>query len=486
MGSLLVLHGPDAPSDGGALRRMVEAAPHRGRACASASVGRAVLGVTFHEDRPDAWVAGHDGTAAAFAGVLDDAEPLAAELRRAGAVLRGPDPASLLLAAFGRWGEGALDRLRGAFTGAVADGEGVRVFRDQFGFRPLYRRAGPGTFVAATEAKQVVAGAGIAREPDLEEIERAFFGDPGSGSSLRGVVRVPRASIAHADPSGRFRTRRYWDPRSSLEAGRDGVAEAVEGIRHHLEVAARRMVTGDDVVLLSGGIDSPAVAAFAAPEHRRRGGRPLRALSAVYPDHPSVDERPWIEMVAGHLDLPLTTFAPHHGPLDGIRDWVQLLDGPVDSLSIAEVADAYARAAGLGRGAVLTGELAEYGFELRHYLLDHLITRGRWGAVARQLRARRDGGASAGRLVRQVLNPLVPPSLAVARIRRRGTDHRELPPWIDPSLVGGLGDRPDLARRPRDRWSESQVAPFFGPATTFDADDVLAAHAGVTVRRPFG
>ena len=42
------------------------------------------------------------------------------------------------------------------------------------------------------------------------------------------------------------------------------------------------------VVLLSGGLDSPAVAAFAAAELGRDGEKPLGALSCVFPDLPSV------------------------------------------------------------------------------------------------------------------------------------------------------------------------------------------------------
>ena len=50
------------------------------------------------------------------------------------------------------------------------------------------------------------------------------------------------------------------------------------------------MLTGRDAVSLSGGVDSPPIAAYANREYRRRFGRPVSALSAVYPTYPESDE----------------------------------------------------------------------------------------------------------------------------------------------------------------------------------------------------
>ena len=79
--------------------------------------------------------------------------------------------------------------------------------------------------------------------------------------------------------------------------------------------AVSRTVSGNDVVALSGGIDSPVVAAFAAARHAELSGRPLQALSAVFPHLPSVDELPYIELVRKRLDIPLQTYVPAARPL---------------------------------------------------------------------------------------------------------------------------------------------------------------------------
>src|SRR5947208_2599113 len=88
--------------------------------------------------------------------------------------------------------------------------------------------------------------------------------------------------------------------------------------------AVRRTLRDRTAVLLSGGIDSPAVAAYAGTPHPHVVG----AISAVYPQHPTVDERGLIEMLAGKYGLELQTFTPGPLKLDRLAEWVRTFDGP--------------------------------------------------------------------------------------------------------------------------------------------------------------
>ena len=99
---------------------------------------------------------------------------------------------------------------------------------------------------------------------------------------------------------------------------------------------------------LSGGIDSPAVAAFAAPGHEQRFGTSVGALSAVFPDLPSVDESGWISLVAEHLGMPLHTYRPQAKGLDDVQRWSDLLDCPTPIVSVPELDENYALARRLG------------------------------------------------------------------------------------------------------------------------------------------
>src|SRR5206468_2038958 len=181
-------------------------------------------------------------------------------------------------------------------------------------------------------------------------------------AALKGVSRLAQASTLTVDGVNRVAVRRYWHPAELLESARLSPTDVRDRFLQLMAQAAARSLTGKDAILLSGGIDSPAVAAFAAPDHRQRTGRPIGALSCVFPDLPTVDERRYIELVAQHFGIELHTYRPRARALDDVEQWCRLLGSPVPILSVPEVADSHARARRLGYENVLTGDFAEFAF----------------------------------------------------------------------------------------------------------------------------
>ena len=175
MGALAFAAPNSAPPDAGVVQRMLSAAPHRGSQHATAVCGRFALGVAYDIAAPHAWLAAENGSAAVVVGSVDNAGDLRRELAAANGEAGG-DPAEVVLRMFRAWGEEALTRLRGAFAGAVVDGPTLWYFRDQLGHRTLFERRDANGLYVATEAKQVVAGAAISREPDVQSAEDLFFG----------------------------------------------------------------------------------------------------------------------------------------------------------------------------------------------------------------------------------------------------------------------------------------------------------------------
>jgi asparagine synthase (glutamine-hydrolysing) len=271
---------------------MLEAAPHRGAELIEVEqLEHAVIGAANSAERRDTGIAAAGGMGAVFSGTLDNRPQLNAELAEQRVPVGGDTSAHTLLAAVEAWGESAFDRLRGVFAGAVIQGEELTLFRDHLGFGTLlFRRDGESVW-AASEGKQVVAGAGIPRRPDDESLAAIFFGRlDEKRTALRGVERLDRGSIARFARGRPHTQRRFWDPEYLLETNHLGPDEVSEGLLAALDVAVGRSLTGRDVVSLSGGIDSPAVAALAAPRSTGNGSGGLGALTAVYPEHPSVDE----------------------------------------------------------------------------------------------------------------------------------------------------------------------------------------------------
>src|SRR5688500_9206519 len=364
---------------------MLGAAPHRGDCVAFRRLGNCLLGVANRPDFVDCALSAEGGIIAALSGRLDNAAELHQELTDAGTPPVSTAGADIVVAAHRAFGLSAPNHMRGAFAGIVTDGDKLWCFRDHVGFRPLFYRDEPRAFFAASEARQVVAGAQISEAPDFDAIEAMFFGrlDSDGPAALKGVSRLAQGTTLQASPVNGISIHRYWHPTSLLETSSLKPDDARERFLQLLGQAAARSLTGNDAILLSGGLDSPAVAAFAAPEYRRRTGQPMGALSLVFPHLPSVDERPLIELVAERFGMELHTYQPTARALDDVDEWCRRFGSPVPVLSIPEVADAYVRARKLGYQNLLTGEWAEFVFGSPSHLLPHLLTHGRLMPLAR-------------------------------------------------------------------------------------------------------
>ena len=467
-----------APPDANVIDRMFAAAPHRGAGRAVKSHGRCAIGVSFSEEPADVSIATRDGITAAVCGRIDNLDELSSTLSGPG----DRTPADGVLAAFRAFGDTAPNRFRGVFAGILTDGSSITAFRDHVGFEPLFYRAeGPEVYMA-TEAKQILAGSGIAREPDRAVVDGMLFDNylDETFCALRGVRRVPQASVIFAGPNG-VRWVRYWEPARLLETARFGQAEVQQRFDELMRRATARVLTGNDVITLSGGIDSPAVAAYAAPEERKLTGRPLSALSSVYPRFPRVDERPYIELAAGELGLDLHLYEAKATPFDGLRELIRLCDGPAPATALAQTREEHRIAHGLGFRTILTGEFAEYLIDVgQSHLVTHLALRGRASALRALFNSQRARGVGLGSIARQLGRAALPGFLLDAHERRRDDPHRA--DWLDQAKFHRAGPRRVPARR---RWLQWQLGVTELPSWSFEADAINQAASGVRVRRPW-
>jgi len=484
---MIAILGKGVSPDEFLARKMLAAAPHRGSCITLRTLGNCALGVANRPDSVDEAISSEGPLIAAFSGRLDNATDLRDRLAMAGSPPASPADADIVVAAFKLFGADAPNRMRGAFAGLVTDGTNLWCFRDHVGFRPLFYRDEAATFVAASEARQVVVGARLSEEPDFAVLEQMFFGRMPSNApaALKGVARLPQATTLTVSREKGTRTTRYWNPAALLESARYDSGELRDRFLELMNQAASRSLTGNDVILLSGGLDSPAVAAFAAPESRRRNGRPLGALSAVFPELPSVDERHYIELVAERFSIELRTYHPRARALDDVDEWCRRFGSPVPILSIPEVADVYSLARQHGYGNVITGEFAEFVFGNPIHVVPHHLSRGHLGALTKLLVAERRRGSSLRNLAGRVSETFVPGRLANWYLRQRGLDAPDrIPDWLDARKVNEVPFRSDLLPPIRERWRRLQLAGTEGATISIEADEACAAMSGVTIRRP--
>jgi asparagine synthetase B (glutamine-hydrolysing) len=473
--------------DRAAVARALGAAPHRGTSHVISILGRCAIGVARKEDGlDDSGLAVEDDLVVGFCGTLDNLDDAAAGLADTERPNSPWHPAVAILRMWRVHGEATPALLRGAYAVAVTDGRQLWYFRDHLGVGTLYRRQHGDCHWAASEAKQIVAGTGIRREPSLEVLEAMFYGaeDDATGTALAGVDRVPKSVLTKSD-GGTAYSRRYWEPERLLETGEFRQAELREQFDSLMTRAIGRVLRGDEVLALSGGIDSPSVAAFAARMYREKFGRPLIAFSQVFPSYPSCDETPYIEELVRFLGMEPYTYEPDPAErgLGRLQELVELFDGPWSGAWEPGMdAERYRRLRDLGHNTLLTGEWAEFVMDFNRHLLIHLVLNGRFRAAGRQLRAQRAGGAPLASIGRQLAGAVLPGS--VLGMYRRWRPRFPPTDWIEHRRIVRAVQSESVS--PWQRWRRQQLAAFRGPGITLEAYQTYQEAAGVRVRNPWG
>ncbi len=197
---------------------------------------------------------------------------LRAELEALGHAFKTHGDTEVIAHAYEQWGADCASHLRGITAFAVWDTQRRRLLigRDRFGVKPLYYTQLPGGGLAFASEIQPLLDLRATAQPDRAAL-RALFAVgfiPSPHTAFDGIHKLPAAHTLLAE-GDRVTLTRYWDvpapPAANGHAPQvPSYAEAVEGIRTHLERAVReqRMSEVPLGALISGGLDSTSIAAL--------------------------------------------------------------------------------------------------------------------------------------------------------------------------------------------------------------------------------
>jgi asparagine synthase (glutamine-hydrolysing) len=222
-----------------------------------------------------------------FNGCIYNHRALRAELAAGGYPFQSHCDTEVLLAAFVRWGEECLPRLRGMFAFAVWDESARSLFlaRDAFGIKPLYyhRDEARGRFAFASELNALLASGLVARRIDASAVAAylAYFAVPAPRTIYADVCSLRPGECARLS-GGRLAVERWW----RFPAAGAGVpaVRTAEQFHHELRtrldetVQAHRIADVPVGAFLSGGLDSSAIVALMT----RAGGARLKTFSLVF------------------------------------------------------------------------------------------------------------------------------------------------------------------------------------------------------------
>lgn len=375
-----------------------------------------------------------------------------------------------VLAARRRFGDVALERLRGGFVVLIHDSRQAEltVVRDPVGQHPLFYAQARGEIVVSPDVRRLARHPKVSARLDRVVVAEYLLDRFGGAEETfwHGIRRLPGGHRLRWSRRG-LEVERFWDPLPKTSEGwiEDDVEARFEEAFERAVARCRSL--GPAAVFLSGGVDSVSVAAVARDQVRAGSGEPPLALSLLFP-HPEIDEAETQRRVAAQLGLDQVAMEFHRtvepgggllgSALQASRSW------PVPLLNFWLPAYARLARAAKERGAevLLTGTGGDEWLSVTPYWAADLWLRGDvpgvWKLGHSYLRSQ---GLSSWRVALNLVWLFAWRPVLLAVLRRRGPDlyanvrarrlARRLPEWFAPD--------PELRRRLDARVRDRSKAP---------------------------
>jgi len=305
------------------------------------------------------------GLGVVFNGAIYNHAALRTELRARGYTFFSTGDTEVLLKAYHAWGGDFVRRLNGMFAFAIWERDSGRVLlgRDRLGIKPLYYAEVPGGLrIASTLPALLQAGdVDTAIDPvGLHHYLSFHAVVPPPHTIVRGVRKLPPATLMVVEPDGRRTSHSYW----ALDFARDPAearlpAEAwQERVREALRTAVKRRLVADVPVgaLLSGGVDSSLIVGLMA----EAGVRGLRTYNVGFEDvgGEKGNEFEYADIVAKHFGtVHERIFVPEQELLRRLPEAIAAMSEPMVShdcigfFLLAEAVARHSRVVQSGQGA---------------------------------------------------------------------------------------------------------------------------------------
>ena len=195
----------------------------------------------------------------------------------------------VLLKSYIYYGNEVAKHLNGIFSFAIWNSQKQELFlaRDHFGVKPLYYTQFDNSFIFASEIKAIFKYPGIEKVIDKQGISELFGIGPAHtpGTSVfKNIYEIKPAHFAVYNKSG-LHIERYW--KLETKEHTDNFEQTCEKVNFLLDDAIQRQLVSDVplCVMLSGGLDSSIIVAYASNYCRKNDLPPLDTYSVDYLDN---------------------------------------------------------------------------------------------------------------------------------------------------------------------------------------------------------
>lgn len=213
------------------------------------------------------------GLAIVFNGCIYNHKELRAELEAKGYRFFSHGDTEVILKAYHAWGEDFVRRLNGMFAFAITERDSGRMLlgRDRLGIKPLYYAETKGGFRFASSLHALTCFDDVDKSLDADALSFYFSFHavvPPPFTMVKGVRKLPPATLMRIEPDGAKSTRQYWDITFGPLDHERGYSHAdwKRLVADTLRAGVKRRLVADVPVgvLLSGGLDSSLIVGLLA------------------------------------------------------------------------------------------------------------------------------------------------------------------------------------------------------------------------------
>lgn len=202
---------------------------------------------------------------------------------------QGYSDTEVILKAYIQWGASIIHKFNGIFSFAIWNESKKELFlaRDHFGIKPLYYTIIDNEIIFASEIKAILQYPDVELKLDNQGISELFGIGPAHtpGTSIfKNIYELKPAHFAIFNKSGLHITK-YWKLESKEHT--DTFEETCDKVKFLLNDSISRQLISDVPLccLLSGGLDSSIITAFASNYYKKNGLPPLETYSIDYVDN---------------------------------------------------------------------------------------------------------------------------------------------------------------------------------------------------------
>jgi asparagine synthase (glutamine-hydrolysing) len=210
----------------------------------------------------------------------------------------------VLIKAYDYWNENCLNYLNGMFAFSIYDINKNKIFaaRDKSGQKPFFYASLNGNFIFSSELKSILP---LVNKNDINvEINSLnclldFGYIPNSNCIYKNFRKLPASHFLEFDLNEKnIKVKRYWAPKISTQKLTSSFNDSKKEFSKIFNESVKRHTLSDVPigVLLSGGIDSSLVTAFAS-KHLNN----LKTFTVIFPNQNIFNEQKYARIVSKHF-----------------------------------------------------------------------------------------------------------------------------------------------------------------------------------------